>query len=135
MTATITPAMAKKAEALAVRVPLLSRGRSKATGEAFYVIPGSKPGTAHWANASGCTCEGFRRRGSCTHHQACVIVKQHQDVDRASRQVPGAEHQPTASPTSWRPCIRKCGALLPPESRMRFCDECYTRLNHVLFAA
>ena len=128
-TVSVSPAMQAKAEALALQVPLLSRGRSKATGEAFVIVPGSEPNVAHYTTAYGCTCAGFKRRGVCTHQLAVSIA------DRTARQVPGAEHQPTASPTSWRPCVRKCGALLPPETRNRYCDPCYTRLSAVLDAA
>ena len=125
-TRSISPAMQAKAEALALQVPLLSRGRSKATGEAFVLMPGSDPSTAHYTTVYGCTCAGFKRRGVCTHQLAVSIA------DRASHRVPGAEHQSTASPTSWRPCVRKCGALLPPESRNKFCDYCYERLGRLL---
>jgi hypothetical protein len=118
--------MTRKAEALAAQVPLMHRGRSKVTGEAFVIVPGSTDDVAHWASAYACTCIGHQRRGTCTHQLAVQLA------DRIARQVPGAEHRPTASPTSWRPCVRKCGALLPPESRMRFCEECFQRLNHVL---
>ena len=126
-TSSISPAMQRKAEGLAACVPLLNRGRSKATGETFVLVPDSESNVAHYTTTYGCTCIGFKRRGVCTHQLAVSIA------DRAARQVPGAEH--AASPTSWRPCIRKCGALLPPESRQRYCDECYRRLSAVLDAA
>jgi hypothetical protein len=45
-----------------------STGTSKRTGEPFFLVPSrSKPGTAHYTNASGCTCTGFRHRGRCSH--------------------------------------------------------------------
>jgi hypothetical protein len=102
--------MQAKAEALALQVPLMSHGRSKATGEAFVIVPGSTPDVAHWATTYGCTCAGFKRRGVCT-------------------------HQPTSSPTSWRPCVKKCGALLAPETRNRYCDPCYERINALIFGS
>ena len=126
-TVSVSPAMQAKAEALALQVPLLSRGRSKATGEAFVLMPGSDPSTAHYTTVYGCTCAGFKRRGVCTHQLAVSIA------DRAARQVVGAEHAVT--PTSWRPCVKKCGALLPPESRLCYCDDCYQRVSRVLDAA
>jgi hypothetical protein len=49
-------------------------------------------------------------------------------TDRVTRQ---AVLQATL--TSWRPCIKKCGALLAPESGNRYCDICYERLNVLLF--
>jgi hypothetical protein len=77
-TISVTPAMRRKAEALAELVPMLPRGRSKINGQGFYIIPSSeKPLTvAHYASDLGCTCEGFRRRGTCTHQLACAIVLQ-----------------------------------------------------------
>ena len=66
-TVIVSPAMQAKAERLAEMVPTLSRGRSKVNGVTFYIFPASTPGVAHWSNGLGCTCEGHRRRGTCTH--------------------------------------------------------------------
>jgi hypothetical protein len=49
-----------------------SRGRSKATGQPFWLIQGSK-GSAHYATSFGCTCKGFAYRGNCSHVAACRI--------------------------------------------------------------
>ena len=73
MAQTVSPAMTRKAEALAAQMPLFSRGRSKRTGESFVIVPGSTPGTAHWATSAGCTCIGFDKRGVCTHSLAVAI--------------------------------------------------------------
>jgi hypothetical protein len=119
--------MQAKAEALASQAHTWHRGRSKTTGETFVLVPGSSPDVAHYTTSYGCTCAGFKRRGVCTHQLAVSIA------DRTARQVPGAEHAVT--PTSWRPCVRKCGALLAPETRNRYCDPCYTRISAVLDGA
>lgn len=67
-----------KAEALADIAHTFNRGRSKQDGSEFAIIPSSdKPDeVAHWANRLGCTCEGNRRRGICTHQVAMQIVDQ-----------------------------------------------------------
>ena len=52
-----------------------STGRSKRTGETFFVVPSrSEPGVAHWTCCYGCTCKGYRRRGRCAHVDAVRIV-------------------------------------------------------------
>lgn len=92
----VTPAMQAKAEKLAGQLATFSRGRSKRTGQAFYIVPGSKKGTAHWTalDGSGCTCQGFNGpRGTCTHVMAAQAVAQH----LASKQQPAPA--PKAPPT------------------------------------
>src|SRR5690348_8405804 len=79
-TRSISPAMQRKAEALAARAHTWARGRSKLDGAGFYVIPGSAPTVAHYANVFGCTCEGYRRRGVCAHNEACKILRRREDV-------------------------------------------------------
>jgi hypothetical protein len=129
----VTPAVQRKAERLAQALPLLPRGRSKETGQPFYVVPSTTAPllVAHWTavDGSGCTCTGFDRRGICTHSIAAGIVA------RAARQVASAEHAATASPTSWRPCSRGCGELLAPEHRYRMCDACFSKARRLLDAA
>ena len=73
--AIVTPPMQRKAEALAALVPLMSKGRSKRTGQHFVIVPGTTPTVAHWAAATGCTCVGFQRRGVCTHSLAVRIAQ------------------------------------------------------------
>lgn len=52
------------------------KGRSKKTGQAFYLIPSrSVPGTAHRTTNYGCTCTGYRRRGDCVHSEAVKIFE------------------------------------------------------------
>jgi hypothetical protein len=102
------------------------RGRRKLDGKPFYIVPGSKPGATYYTASGGCTCPSFRHRGSCKHSLAVA------DFERNCAQTPGAEHQPTASPTSWRPCSRGCGELLAPEHVGRMCDGCYTRIGRAL---
>lgn len=70
---TVTAPMRRKAEKLAVRVPFMSTGRSKVNGITFYIVPGSKAGTAWWSNGLGCNCPGFTRSGVCTHSLAVTL--------------------------------------------------------------
>jgi len=78
-TVSVSLAMQAKAEALAASAHTWARGRSKQDGTPFFIIPGTKPMTAHWANIHGCTCEGYRNRGVCTHVLACQILQRHAD--------------------------------------------------------
>lgn len=121
----------RRATELAVRLPFMSRGRAKSNGRAFYLVP-SQSGTTSYYTATtgdGCSCAGFRSRGICSHSVAAAMVQARQDADRTARQIPGAEM--TVTPTSHRPCARKCGATLPPESRLHFCDQCWERQQRV----
>lgn len=103
------------------------RGRRKADGRPFFVVPGSRSGVVYYADASDCTCPDSReRQRTCKHSLA---VQQH---ERAQRQVAGAEHVATASPTSWRPCSRGCGELLSPEHVGKSCDACWGKLAATL---
>jgi hypothetical protein len=81
-TGIVTENMQAKAERLATVLPFLHKGRSKRDGARFFIIPGSKAGTAWWANALGCNCPGFLARGVCAHQEACRIAR-----DRAQAEV------------------------------------------------
>jgi hypothetical protein len=102
--------MQAKAERLAAMLPLFPRGKSKIDGRGFYLIPGSKPTTAHYANHIGCTCEGHRRRGTCTHRLACLLV-----VQRAEAAAP------------FGPCTAH-GCTLAATGKARRCDEHFRQL-------
>jgi hypothetical protein len=71
----VTAPMKRKAETLAALVPTFHTGRSKRDGTQFVIVPGSTPTVAHWATAYGCTCVGFRQRGTCTHQLAVKIAQ------------------------------------------------------------
>jgi len=130
-TVSVSPAVQAKAEALAAQAHTWNRGRSKQDGTPFYVIPGSKPMTAHWANIHGCTCEGYRRRGVCTHQLACFILQRRSDA-QISAKVSAAdadrqrsyealfgEDEPPATVVIERPCaIRGCPLLAGTDSEM-----------------
>jgi hypothetical protein len=117
-TSIVTPAMSRKAEQLAALLPTFSRGRSKASGQPFYVVPSSNRLSAHWTaiDGSGCTCQGHQRRGTCTHSIAAADVHKRQ--------------QPTRIPTSliktydelYPPCRGGCGDLA--DTRDQLCDRC-----------
>jgi len=113
------------------------RGRSKQDGTPFFIIPGTKPMTAHWANVHGCTCVGYRRRAVCTHQLACLILQRQADAAiEAEVSAADAERQkryealfgddePSTTVTIARPCaIRGCpveagtdSALCPAHTR------------------
>ncbi len=47
------------------------KGRSKRTGETFYLIPSkSNAMTAHRTTRYGCTCTSYKFRGDCQHVEA-----------------------------------------------------------------
>lgn len=59
--------MLAKATVLLEERATWQRGTSKRTGEHFWLIPASSGRTAHYTNASGCTCRSFSYRGICSH--------------------------------------------------------------------
>lgn len=133
-TGTVTPAMRKKAEALADLVPTFSTGRSKRNGVHFVIVPGTQPGTAHWSNGLGCTCEGFRRRGTCTHSLAVSLA--HQRVETAQRPVlPPAKsaQQIYQEAGPFGPCVGK-GCTSPAQGKSRRCGPCLDALVATLGA-
>ena len=133
-TAIVTPAMRRKAEQLAELVPTFHRGRSKANGQGFYLVPGSQPGTAHYTSDLGCTCPGFRHRGVCAHQQACVIVLARQTATRiAAAQPPVAKsaQQIYAEAGPFGPCAAK-GCDQPAVGKMRKCGPHFDALLKLL---
>ena len=72
------------AEALLADPGRWSPGRSKETGQRFWLIQG-RAGHAHYATAAGCTCKGFFYRGTCSHQLA---VKVREDRERIERRQP-----------------------------------------------
>jgi hypothetical protein len=84
-TGSISPVMLAKAEHLAAQAATWHRGCSKLDGTHFYLVPGSKPGTAHYANVFGCTCPSYRNRGACSHVKACKILQRRSDAAIAAK--------------------------------------------------
>lgn len=96
-------------------------------GTTFRRAHGSN-GARYLVNAVACQCPDYAEGGNiCKHVRAYALWE-----DRQARQVAGAEHRPTASPTSWRHCSQKCGALLAPEHPTKMCDSCWERISRVL---
>jgi hypothetical protein len=77
-TISVSSAMLAKAEQLAVQASTWLRGTSRETGEHFYLVPGSKPVTAHYSSQFGCTCKSYVNRGECSHRRACQILQRQQ---------------------------------------------------------
>lgn len=71
----MTANMILKAEALAARSAEWCKGRSKRDGREFYVITSSDGRSAHYTTNYACTCEGFRRRGECSHREAVRLAE------------------------------------------------------------
>ena len=117
MIVTPTASQLAHAEQIAAEPERWSRGRSKQTGQAFWLIQGSK-GAAHYATASGCTCKGFYYRGVCSH---VVAVKVREDRERAARQTSDRYPVRPTDPYHYCPC-----GLLIARSRRR-CDACAER--------
>lgn len=127
MSVSIVPAATRRrADQLLQHADRWARGTRHTDGLALFTFAGSAPGAVYFASTLGCTCPGYRHRGVCCHS---VAVSEH---ERARRQTPGAEHRPTSSPTSWRPCSRSCGELLPPEQPTRMCNSCFERIGRAL---
>lgn len=80
MSTVVTAPMRRKAEKLVEQLATFSTGRSKRTGQRFYVVPASNRMTAHWTalDGSGCTCIGYQRRGTCTHAIAARTIHERQ---------------------------------------------------------
>ena len=72
--------MAVRAAELAESAHLWAHGRSKLDGTGFYLVPGSTPGVAHYANSFGCTCPSYRHRGVCAHNEACKLLQRREDA-------------------------------------------------------
>jgi hypothetical protein len=82
-TRTLAQKALDEAHAMALQGHTWHRGRSKANGRAFYVIPSrSEPGVAHWTTTYGCTCKGARRRGDCAHSEAVRMFEAREAVTR-----------------------------------------------------
>src|SRR6476469_9087025 len=89
-TGTVTPAMRAKAARLAELVPLLPKGRDKQTGIHYVIVPSSTDPlhTGHSTNGLGCSCDGQRRRGVCTHAMAVALVDRRVEAQRIAAAQP-----------------------------------------------
>jgi hypothetical protein len=123
---TVSPPMRRKAEALAERVPLFSRGRDKTTGIQFVIVPGSAPNVGHRTNGLGCTCRGYEIRGLCTHQLAVQIHQQRQEAPRIE-----AAQQNCAE---FGQCVSK-GCIAAAVNKGRRCRPCLNRVVRQLGVA
>ncbi len=98
--ATVAPTPSQRAHAaqLVAERDRWLRGRTKADGRSFFVLPGSK-GHAHWtaADGSGCTCRGFFYRGTCSH---VLAVREYNAIadEEALEELAFAAGSPLAGP-------------------------------------
>ena len=77
----LSQATLNEAHEMALKGNTWHRGRSKANGRQFYVIPSrSEPGVAHWTTSYGCTCRGARRNGDCAHSEAVRMFEAREAV-------------------------------------------------------
>ena len=143
MTITIDKTDRRSTKALAVLATAAAwtNGHRKDDGRAFFVIPSQTgQGGPYWTDQRQSTCPDYQRRQEpCKHILAVRLwLAQHRPMRPSSRpvtrmapQVPedseGGARAPM-SPTSWRYCWRKCGALIPPEADP-YCDACSEKLD------
>ena len=81
---TLSQAVLREAHALALKGHTWPRGRSRADGRQFYVIPSrTEPQVAHWTSSYGCTCRGARRNGDCAHSEAVRLYEAREAVTSA----------------------------------------------------
>jgi hypothetical protein len=71
------------AEALLADPGRWSPGRSKATGQSFWLVRGSQ-NRSYFVTTDGCSCPGYRHRGVCSHSLAATM----REARQASRQAP-----------------------------------------------
>ncbi len=117
-----------EAHAMAAQSHTWMSGRSKATGQTFWVIPSrSEAGKAHWTTSFGCTCKGHRRRGICAHVEAVRIWEQEQarldaEIDAAIAEALGEVPSLKSLRDLYPPCAGGCGQII--ESNLLWCDDC-----------
>ena len=83
MIATPTASQQAAAQVLLEDPGRWSSGRSKETGQAFWLVRGSQ-GRSYFVTPEGCTCPGFTYRGVCSH----VIAATMKECQAAARQNP-----------------------------------------------
>jgi hypothetical protein len=122
----ITPAMRQKAERLAEMVPTLTRGRDKRSGINYVTFPSSDDPerTGHNTNGLGCTCEGFRRRATCTHALAVSLWDRRQE----SAHIAAAQQRRKENG-----CCSAVGCIMTATSKLGKC-EAHTRVLLALVA-
>lgn len=128
-----TRSVAPKPEAVAAVLANASKwvsARRKSDGRPFFFVQGSK-GETYMADAQACTCPAARRySGPCKHS---VAIREHQSRQQAAKT---AAQPAPATASTWKPCLRNCGALVSPEQRQqRFCSGCWERLSLAIFGA
>lgn len=110
-----TQAMREKAERLADLVPTFTRGRDKRTGIGYVTVPSSDDPerTGHNTNGLTCTCEGYARRGHCTHALAVQIA----DRRRESARIAAAQQKRRENGV-----CRQAGCILTATSKLGRCE-------------
>ena len=108
MTTVVSPTASQQAaaEVLLADPGRWSPGRSKVTGQAFWLIKGSKD-RSYFTTADGCTCPGFRHRGICSHSLAATM----REAREAARCTPC--ERPVVEPLGARPT--RYDVLFPAE--------------------
>ncbi len=59
MTTAVSP-IADRVAAVLATAPSWTHGTRKSDGRQFWIVPGSKAGTAYYADATDCTCAAAR---------------------------------------------------------------------------
>jgi len=60
MAQTVSPTIADRVAAVVQTAPSWTHGTRKSDGHQFWIVPGSKAGTAYYADATDCTCPAAR---------------------------------------------------------------------------
>jgi hypothetical protein len=119
--------MRRKAEKLAELVPTFPKGRDKQTGIHYVTVPSSTDPlhTGHNTNGLGCTCDGHRRRGTCTHALAVSLVDQRQESARiaAAQPVRKSAQELYAEARPFGPCVSRQGCDQPAGGKSRLCAQ------------
>lgn len=125
-TGTVTPAMRRKAEALAELVPTFPKGRAK-DGIGFVIVPSSDDPLhkGHRTNGLGCTCTGYDRNGICTHALAVATHEQRREAARiaAAQPVRKSAQQRYEEAGPFGLCISKQGCTEPAGGKSRLCGR------------
>jgi len=76
MTTVVWPTIADRVAAVVQTAPSWTHGTRKSDRRQFWIVPGSKAGTAYYADATDCTCPAARLSAvkiPCKHSQAVAL--------------------------------------------------------------
>jgi len=104
MAQTVSP-IDDRVAAVVATAPSWTHGRRLSDKREFWIVPGSKAGTAYYADATDCTCPCARNA------RTRIVCKHSQAVARFLADTPAATAQPAPAPAPL--ACDDCGAELP----------------------